>query len=141
MAVPHSIPRPVRVTDSAPAIASANPSKDVSNDRIGEVSLSYCPTAAIFPLRSRNGTTPVALPKLRHCTMGYLRPYVKPNYAYPTAPRLGPEAPRVPFLRLQGRWLHQAGFAIGAPLRILVTPGRLVLEVDEKACPGTDQSA
>lgn len=132
MAVSHSIRKSVRVTDSAPAISSANLSKDVSNDHIGDVSLSYCPTAAISPLRIRNRTTPVALPRLRYCTMGYNHPYVRRNYAFPNAPRLGPEPPRVPFLRLQGRWLHRAGFAIGTPVRILVTPGRLVLEVDEK---------
>jgi Toxin SymE, type I toxin-antitoxin system len=131
MAVPHSIPKSVRVTDSAPATASANPSKDVSNDRISEVSLSYCPRAAISPFPPRNRTTQVALPKLRHCTMGYLHPYVKPNYAHTGAPRERPEPPRVPFLRLQGRWLQQAGFAIGTPVRILVKPGCLVLEVDD----------
>jgi hypothetical protein len=37
----------------------------------------------------------------------------------------------MPFLRLQGRWLDQAGFAIGADVRVQVTPGRLVLEVIE----------
>lgn len=35
------------------------------------------------------------------------------------------------FVRLQGRWLDQAGFAIGAQVRVQVTPGRLVLEVIE----------
>jgi hypothetical protein len=35
------------------------------------------------------------------------------------------------FSSAQG-WLHQAGFAIGAPVRVLVTPGRLVLEVDNE---------
>lgn len=131
MAVSHSIPKSVRVTDSAPATASANPSKEVSNDRIDEVSLSYCPTGAISRFRARNRTASIALPKLRHCTMGYLQPYVKPNYAHPTAPSREPEPPRVPFLRLQGRWLQQAGFTIGTPVRVLVAPGRLVLEVDE----------
>jgi hypothetical protein len=37
----------------------------------------------------------------------------------------------MPFLRLQGRWLDQAGFAIGAEVRVEVTPGRLVIEVLE----------
>lgn len=37
----------------------------------------------------------------------------------------------MPFLRLQGRWLNQAGFAIGADVRVQVMPGRLVLEVIE----------
>ncbi len=35
----------------------------------------------------------------------------------------------MPFLRLQGRWLDAAGFAIGANVRVQVEPGRLVLEV------------
>jgi hypothetical protein len=29
----------------------------------------------------------------------------------------------MPFLRLQGRWLDQAGFAIGANVHVEVTPG------------------
>jgi len=37
----------------------------------------------------------------------------------------------LPFLRLQGRWLDQAGFAIGAQVRVQVMPRRLVLEVIE----------
>lgn len=37
----------------------------------------------------------------------------------------------MPFLPLRGRWLHRAGFAIGTRVRVLVTPGRLVLEVDD----------
>jgi len=133
MAVSHSIRKSVRVADSGSATASANAPKDVTNDRIGDVSLSYCPAAAISPFRTRNRTTPAALPKLRRCTMGYLYPIVKRDWAYPTAPRLGPEPTRVPFLRLQGRWLNQAGFAIGTPVRILVTPGCLVLQADERS--------
>jgi toxic protein SymE len=39
--------------------------------------------------------------------------------------------PPMPFLRLQGRWLQQAGFAIGAQVRVQVMEGRLVLEVIE----------
>jgi Toxin SymE, type I toxin-antitoxin system len=37
----------------------------------------------------------------------------------------------MPFLRLQGRWLQQAGFAIGAQVRVQVIEGRLVLDVIE----------
>ena len=37
--------------------------------------------------------------------------------------------PRKPFLRLQGRWLDDAGFAVGANVHVQVEPGRLVLEV------------
>lgn len=37
----------------------------------------------------------------------------------------------MPFLRLQGRWLDQAGFAIGAQVRVEVAVGRLVVEVIE----------
>jgi hypothetical protein len=39
--------------------------------------------------------------------------------------------PAKPFLRLQGRWLDEAGFAIGAQVCVQVMPGRLVLEVIE----------
>ena len=35
----------------------------------------------------------------------------------------------MPFLRLQGRWLDRAGFAVGANVQVQVEPGRLVLEV------------
>jgi Toxin SymE, type I toxin-antitoxin system len=133
MAGSHSIRKSVRVADSAAAIASANPLKDPSNGSIGDVSQGYCPAAPISPSPARNARTAIALPRLRRCTMGYLIPYVRSNSAYPTALRLKPEPPRVPFLRLQGRWLHQAGFAIGAPVRVLVMPGRLMLEVDREA--------
>jgi Toxin SymE, type I toxin-antitoxin system len=37
----------------------------------------------------------------------------------------------MPFLRLQGRWLDEAGFAIGANVRVEVSAGRLVVEVIE----------
>jgi hypothetical protein len=39
-----------------------------------------------------------------------------------------PSAP-MPFLRLRGRWLDQAGFPIGANVRVEVSAGRLVVEV------------
>ena len=34
----------------------------------------------------------------------------------------------VPFLRLRGQWLGQAGFAVGERVRVAVEPGRLVIE-------------
>ena len=37
--------------------------------------------------------------------------------------------PSMPTLRLQGRWLAEAGFAIGMRVGVRVEPGRLVLEV------------
>lgn len=42
-------------------------------------------------------------------------------------PRPLPEP--LPFLRLQGRWLDQAGFTIGAAVRVAVAHGLLALEV------------
>jgi len=33
----------------------------------------------------------------------------------------------VPFLRLRGRWLERAGFAIGDDVQVVVEPGRLVI--------------
>lgn len=52
-------------------------------------------------------------------------------------PRYLPITP-MPFLRLQGRWLGQAGFAIGANVRIEVTAGRLVVELIDSD-PAQDQ--
>jgi hypothetical protein len=37
----------------------------------------------------------------------------------------------VPKLRLQGAWLERAGFAIGVPVRVHVSRGRLVIEAAE----------
>ena len=38
------------------------------------------------------------------------------------------QLPSMPTLRLQGRWLDEAGFAIGMRVGVQVMPGRLVLE-------------
>ncbi len=37
----------------------------------------------------------------------------------------------VPLLRLQGAWLERAGFAIGVPVKVEVSRGRLVIEAAE----------
>lgn len=39
-----------------------------------------------------------------------------------------------PWIRLRGRWLEKAGFAIGAPVVIEVSMGRLVLTVEKASC-------
>jgi hypothetical protein len=36
--------------------------------------------------------------------------------------------PSMPTLRLEGRWMDEAGFAIGTRVGVQVMPGRLVLE-------------
>lgn len=57
------------------------------------------------------------------------------SYREPTsrAQRSRRAIPPMPFLRLQGRWLGEAGFAIGSEVRVKVCAGLLVLEViDEK---------
>ena len=44
--------------------------------------------------------------------------------------------PQLPYLRLQGRWLERAGFAVGAPVRIqVVCRGVMILEVSEPEQP------
>ena len=42
----------------------------------------------------------------------------------------GSSAP-APMLRLQGAWLKRVGFAIGVPVTVRVSPGRLVIEAAE----------
>jgi len=41
----------------------------------------------------------------------------------------------MPFLRLQGRWLDRAGFAVGADVQVHVESGRLVIEVIDPQSP------
>jgi Toxin SymE, type I toxin-antitoxin system len=40
--------------------------------------------------------------------------------------------PRAPYLRLKGRWLDQAGFPIGARVRVEASPGRLTIELEQE---------
>jgi toxic protein SymE len=71
---------------------------------------------------------------VRRLTVSYHRPDSRSRVP---VRRLAP----MPFLRLQGRWLAQAGFAIGSQVRVEVTAGRLVLEViePEQLLPAVDR--
>jgi len=57
----------------------------------------------------------------RHLTVSYL-PAPWPAYT----PRPEP----LPYLRLRGRWLAEAGFAVGAKVRVRLEARRLILEVE-----------
>ena len=48
------------------------------------------------------------------------------------------DPPPMPFLHLQGRWLDQAGFTIGTNVRVLVSPGRLILEAVDSEYPAEE---
>lgn len=50
----------------------------------------------------------------------------------------GAEPAPMPSLHLQGRWLERAGFAIGANVRVQVTPRRLVVELVECDADATE---
>jgi hypothetical protein len=41
---------------------------------------------------------------------------------------LGACSTQVPLLRLQGAWLKRAGFAVGVPVTVQVSAGRLIIE-------------
>ncbi|MCL6711679.1 type I toxin-antitoxin system SymE family toxin [Pseudomonas sp. R2.Fl] len=61
------------------------------------------------------------------------RPYprerqLKTGYAYYPHTGKGRPTPPFPSLRLQGRWLEQAGFSIGQTIQVRIRAGRLVLE-------------
>lgn len=60
---------------------------------------------------------------------------VSHHYPESRAVRSQPTVP-VPFLRLQGRWLDEAGFTIGANVRVEVAAGRLVVEVIDSVAQG-----
>lgn len=53
----------------------------------------------------------------------------------------GTEPARRPSLHLQGHWLAQAGFPIGANVRVQVTPRRLVVELVECDSGGSELRA
>ena len=53
---------------------------------------------------------------------------LKTGYAYYPHTGKGRPTSSFPSLRLQGRWLEQAGFSIGQTIRIRIRAGRLVLE-------------
>ena len=61
--------------------------------------------------------------KPRRLTISYIRPERRAR----RLPR--PLPPPMPFLRLRGRWLDAAGFAIGKWVRVAVAPGLISLEV------------
>jgi len=54
---------------------------------------------------------------------------LKVSYHQPLSQEPAGKLAPMPFLRLQGRWLDAAGFAIGVDVHVHVEPGRLVLEV------------
>jgi hypothetical protein len=56
----------------------------------------------------------------RRLTVSYL-----PALWHEFTPRPEP----LPYLRLRGRWLEEAGFPVGAQIRVRVEPHRLILEV------------
>jgi hypothetical protein len=69
----------------------------------------------------------------RHLTVGYVlseRSH-RPSPNKPLVFRGGHPPERPPLLRVQGRWLHEAGFPIGTKVRVLVSPKRLIIEVME----------
>ena len=63
--------------------------------------------------------------KRRHLTVS--RTHIESRARDPR-PVLAP----VPQLRIQGRWLDEAGFTIGSEVRVSVARGRLALEVIDK---------
>jgi hypothetical protein len=76
---------------------------------------------------------------LRHFTVGY-----RPVDSRSRAPSPRPVLPRMPFVRLGGRWLERAGFAIGTAVRVEVRRGRLVIEAidrDRRGRPRARQMA
>jgi Toxin SymE, type I toxin-antitoxin system len=63
--------------------------------------------------------------KPRRLKVSYRQPQSRSSE--PFKPELAP----MPYVRLLGRWLDEAGFAIGRDIRVQVSAGKLVLEVIE----------
>lgn len=67
--------------------------------------------------------------KPRRLKVSYMRSESRSTEPAGLRPRLSPK----PYVRLLGRWLDAAGFAIGSDVRVEVSAGRLVLEVIDPA--------
>jgi toxic protein SymE len=72
---------------------------------------------------------PVKIPTEKWLTIGKLYYYYTPTKDAP--PGTSNSSITVPWIQMRGRWLNEAGFAIGAKVRVHVRPGRLVLTVEE----------
>ncbi len=67
--------------------------------------------------------------KPRHLKVSYMKSESRSGEPAGLRPQLSPK----PYVRLLGRWLDEAGFAIGSDIRVEVSAGRLVLEVVDPA--------
>ncbi|MFO7594302.1 MAG: SymE family type I addiction module toxin [Pseudomonadota bacterium] len=72
---------------------------------------------------------PVKIPAEKWLTIGKLYYYYTPTKDAP--PRTPNRQVMVPWIQMRGRWLNEAGFAIGAKVRVRVRPGRLVLTIEK----------
>jgi len=70
---------------------------------------------------------PVKIPAEKWLTIGKLYYYYTPTKDAPPGTSNRPVT--VPWIQMRGRWLNEAGFAIGTKVRVQVKPGRLVLTV------------
>jgi hypothetical protein len=78
--------------------------------------------------------SPTEATESRYLTTSYFQPVTERRW-----PTRNP-AP-MPYLRLQGRWLERAGFAVGSHVRVSVESRRLVIEVVEDAPPSPQVSS
>lgn len=74
-------------------------------------------------------TRPVKIPSHKWLTVGKFYYYYTPTKDAPPGTSNSPVT--VPAINIKGRWLDEAGFAIGAKVRVRVKPGRLVLMVEK----------
>ncbi|WP_081262457.1 SymE family type I addiction module toxin [Ralstonia solanacearum] len=63
----------------------------------------------------------------RFTTIQQSRRYQR-NWSVPA--HLRPESPRLPWIKLAGRWIEQAGFTPGQRVRVVVEHGRMIIAAD-----------
>jgi len=78
---------------------------------------------------STGNPRPVKIPTEKRLTVGKLYYYYTPRKDAP--PGTANCSVKVPWIQIRGRWLDEAGFVIGAKVRVRVRPGRLVLTVEK----------
>jgi hypothetical protein len=87
-------------------------------------SLGHLRTCVRVPLPDPPSPPPRRLPTLKACPTRRIKIGLLPRE----------HLPGVPFMRLAGRWLEQAGFQIGTSACVRVEEQRLVIEADPAQC-------
>lgn len=78
----------------------------------------------------KGNTRPGKTPTEKRLTVGKLYYYYPPRKDAPPGTSNCPV--KVPWIQMKGRWLEELGFTVGAPVKVCISPGRLVLTLAQE---------